>query len=303
MSPSVPPASTPTEPFRSQGREPSHRVTIVTQALSHPLFVTVLPVTTFLLTWVWSIIVPNSDWWWIVALSTLTTVILLTFVVAWIVSKLNESVLQALVHDRLSKNEISVRDIHDETCESINRTHRHVVGEIGEMRAHCQTQFQWYFLEEYRNAEFFSLHEVLNLERAKTTGEIWIITDRLVTAFQNAHCASTVSDNLEDGVRYRYYYSPFASGAGDVVTTVRNTFRERLGPQIDELLTFIRVNPEYNAVLRLIKDIIVLDPHDFESRRAFLNVYAQEDFEVAFYRELTQIEIASLLELLEHGQS
>lgn len=56
---------------------------------------------------------------------------------------------------------------------------------------------------------------------------------------------------------------------------------------------FTQVSSRYDALLKITKDIIILNPND-RNRRAFVCIFAKEDFETAFYRELDTTEISIL---------
>jgi flagellar basal body-associated protein FliL len=146
-----------------------------------------------------------------------------------------------------------------------------------------------FFINKYNEIKFFNIDEILEFEKEVKKGIIWIITDELGTEVNNEKVRNAIASNLQDGTVYHYFYTQEDIGA-DAELRLKTTFNDDYKiKDIGNKMCFKKVGQRYDALLKLTKDIIILNPKT-KNRRAFLCLFADVDFDIAFYREIDDFE-------------
>jgi len=109
----------------------------------------------------------------------------------------------------------------------------------------------------------------------------------------------TVGRNLQDGTIYKYFYTQ-VDKAADAESRLKTTFSKKYSIEsIEERLSFAQINSRYDALVKIAKDIIILNPTNLD-RRAFVCIYSNDNFEIAFYRELNSSEASDLCGMIKN---
>ena len=233
----------------------------------------------------------TKGWTWVVmAIIALVILMLLMWLLSFLMRKEREDILHSIIQkngllDGYLQTKIDSFNCHENCLVSIQKE--------------CQKKLEQNFLkQEYEKIEFFNFNEILDLEKSVKTGDIWIITDNILTDEANDDVYDTVGSNINNGTVYTYFYNEQA-GAEDAKEVIKKDLKERF--KIDDInnkINFIQIPSDYNALLTIAKDIIILHPNNRQQRQAFLCIFASENFEIAFYRKLDATETNKLCDII-----
>ncbi|GHT62425.1 hypothetical protein FACS189451_06730 [Bacteroidia bacterium] len=178
-----------------------------------------------------------------------------------------------------------------------------VHGDLSGVQRNCQKRIQQNFLkQEYEKIGFFNFHEILDFEKSVKDGEIWIVTDDISTDVDDIGVYDTVGTNIKEGIIYNYFHNSHKKDEDSKASIMEALVNKFAINDIDKKLIFTPISKDYNALLTIAKDIIILHPNNREERRAFLWIYADANFrenKIAFYRELLSDEIKTLWSMIK----
>jgi len=236
----------------------------------------------------------KKDWTWVAI--TVGVVLIIVFI-AYILSALTSKITKDIVGELISQDgkldhylksrvdELSKQFLNCSSC-------------MTDVQKECRKSIESFFLQQYSEIKFFNIDEILEFEEAVQNGLIWIITDELGTDIKNEKIRNAIASNLNDGTVYNYFYTQKEIGI-DAGRRLKSTFKNDYNIEnVDNQMFFQKVGHQYDALLNITKDIVILNPMS-SNRRAFLSLFANEDFDIAFYRELDDYDTTLLCGMIE----
>lgn len=220
--------------------------------------------------------------WAVITIVVLIFLLLLMWFLSFLMRKEREDIMHSIIQedgllDDYLKTKIDCFNKHGNCLISIQKE--------------CEKRMEQNFLkQEYEKIKFFNFKEILELEKSVANEEVWIITDNIIADKNNIDVYDAVGSNISNGTIYKYFYNQ-QKGAEDAKEVIKRDLAKRFNiDNIDTKIDFIQITSDYNALLTIAKDVIILQPDNLQQRRAFLCIFASENFKIAFYRELNEIE-------------
>jgi hypothetical protein len=240
----------------------------------------------------------KKDWTWaIVTIIVLVVLLFLMYFLSILMRKEREDIMQHIIKKDSVLDTYLTERINEFMHSGNHLSNVHSC--LSNVQQECEKRLAQNFLKkEYEAIPFKTFREILELEKAVDNGEIWIVTDNISTDVNNEEVYQTVSLNIKDGTTYHYFYNK-QDGAADAIKIIKDDLKDEFKIEdIDNKIGFIPVGVDYNALLTMAKDVIILQPNKRKERQAFLCIYASENFEIAFYRKLNDKETNILCDMI-----
>lgn len=268
---------------------------ILEKIISSKVFAICLLVLTPIITALIALI--KKDWTWVV----ITTIVVVIIVfIAYILSALTSKIAKDIVGDLIKQDGILDQYLQNRINELATKVSNSSAC-IVDVQKECRKSIEKFFLDQYSEIKFFNIDEILKLEEEVQKGVIWIITDELGTEVKNEKVRNAIALNLQDGTVYNYFYTQKYIGI-DAERRLKTTFKNEYNIEnIDKQMYFQKVGQRYDALLKISKDIIILNP-TAKNRRAFFCIFANKDFDIAFYRELNDLETQMICGMIENNE-
>ena len=269
-------------------------LSILERAINSKLFAILCPVLTIIIA-AFATLVKKNWTWVVVSVFVVVLLLLVLLILSAQIAKANRDIVDDLIKDNGILDEYLLAKV-EVLSNSIERSGACMT----DVQRECRKSIEQYFLEQYSKINFLDIDEILALEKEQNNKEIWIISDELSTDIDNEKVMNIVGQNLQSGTLYKYFYTKIDRGL-DAEKRMKSTFAS--GFQIEDIgkvMSFNQVGDRYDALVKIAKDIIILNP-DGPNRRAFVCIYSNTNFEIAFYRELDVGESSDLCGMILRG--
>jgi hypothetical protein len=231
----------------------------------------------------------SNDWKWVISTIIVFAVLLLLMLfLSFLMKKEREDVM----HDIIQKDGL-LNDYLQKKIEEFNGHGSCLI----DIQKECKKRIQQNFFKTMEEVEIYDITDILNFEREIKNGSIWIISDKLGVDVDNKEVFDTIIANLEYGTEYKYFHT---KNNLDAISRIKRKIESKGIMDINNKVSFTQVSNRYDALLTITKDVIVLNP-DEDNRSAFVCIYSDNNFDIAFYRMLNANEIELLCNIIRNN--